>query len=240
MRVLVVEDEERMAVLIADALRGDGHEAEVVTDGGTALARALTGSFDLIVLDLMLPGVDGVTLCRKLRDEQHTMPVLMLTARGAVADRVAGLDAGADDYLVKPFALAELRARVRALARRPFGRRGPYLRAGDLVLDTMQYQAKRAGHRLDLTAREFRLLAFLARQADEVVTRSAILDEVWGEDAEPYGNVVDQYIHYLRAKTEKYGPRIIQTVRGLGYKLESGASAQTGEESACSVPSASV
>ncbi len=229
MRVLVVEDEERTAALIAGALRTDGNEVEVAGDGATALGLALGERFELIVLDLMLPQIDGITLCHRLRGQQCTVPVLMLTARGTVADRVAGLDAGADDYLVKPFALAELRARVRTLARRPFGLRGPLLRAGDLVLDAARYQATRAGRRLDLTAQEFRLLAFLVRRADEVVTRSTILDEVWGEDAEPYGNVVDQYIHYLRAKTEQHGPRIIETVRGVGYMLDTGHGPHAGE-----------
>jgi two-component system copper resistance phosphate regulon response regulator CusR len=236
MRVLVVEDEERMAALIAAALRDDGHGVEVAGDGVTALALALADPFELIVLDVMLPAMDGITLCRRMREQRHNAPVLMLTARGTVVDRVAGLDAGADDYLVKPFAVAELLARVRALARRPFGLRGPYLRTGDLVLDSMRYEAVRAGHRLDLTLREFNLLAFLVRHAGEAVSRATILDEVWGEDAEPYGNVVDQYVHYLRSKTEQHGPRMIETVRGVGYIMN----APNGEESTrCSEPSAS-
>jgi two-component system response regulator MprA len=167
----------------------------------------------------MLPELDGFTLCRRLREGRRQAAVLMLTARGAVEDRVLGLDAGADDYLVKPFAMAELRARVRALARRPFGFRGPELRVGDLVVNPLRYEAFRAGHRLELTNREFQLLTLLLRRAGEALSRTEILDAVWGEQAEPYANVVDQYIFYLRAKTERYGTRLIETVRGVGYMI---------------------
>jgi DNA-binding response OmpR family regulator len=218
-RVLLTEDEERMATLVADALRDDGHEVEVTHDGSTALDRARDGDFEVLVLDVMLPDIDGFAVCRELRRVGVRTAVLMLTARDAVEDRVQGLDVGADDYLVKPFAVAELRARVRALARRPAGLRGAELRVADLVLDPLKREVRRAGHRLDFTAREYGFLDFLMRHVGETLTRAEILDGVWGEGSEPYGNVVDLYIHYLRQKTEVHGPRLIHTVRGLGYVL---------------------
>lgn len=232
-RVLVAEDEGRMAALVAGALRADGHQVGLAADGGAALAQALAGGYDVIVLDVMLPVLDGFTVCRKLREDRQHVAVLMLTARSAIEDRVLGLDVGADDYLVKPFAMAELRARVRALVRRPTGLRGPELRVDDLTLDPLRREVRRGGRRLELTAREYTLLAFLMRHANQPLGRAEILDAVWGEDAEPYGNVVDLYIHYLRTKLEAHGPRLIETVRGLGYVL------REPEPALCSTPSAS-
>lgn len=218
-QILIAEDEERMAALVADALVADGHRVDVQHGGDAALALALANRFDVIVLDVMLPDVDGFSVCRSLREAGVKAAVLMLTARDAIEDRVNGLDAGADDYLVKPFALAELRARVRALNRRPAGLRGPELRVSDLVLDPLRREVRRGGRRIELTAREYTLLHTLMRRAGEPLSRAEILDTVWGEDAEPYGNVIDLYIHYLRTKTERYGPRLIETVRGVGYVL---------------------
>ncbi len=218
MRVLVVEDEERMAALIAAGLAREGHVVDVAGDGETGLAMARAAPFDLVVLDVMLPRMDGFALCRALRGRDAGVPVLMLTARGEIEDRVEGLDAGADDYLVKPFAMSELLARLRALTRRG-GERTAALRAGDLLLDPLRREVQRGGRRLELTAREFNLLEFLMRRRGEVLSRAAILDAVWGEDVEPYGNVVDQYISYLRGKLEQHGPRLIETVRGVGYVL---------------------
>jgi two-component system response regulator MprA len=220
-----------MAELIAGALAGDGHEIAVAHDGGTALQTAGESPFDLFLLDVMLPVLDGLSLCRRLRQDGQKAAVLVLTARGTVDDRVMGLDAGADDYLVKPFAMAELRARVRALSRRPFGLRGPELRLGNLVLDPFRYLAWRGGRRLDLTTREFQVLALLLRQAGEVLSREQILSSIWGEDAEPYGNIVDQYVCTLRTKLEQHGPRLIDTIRGVGYVARE-------MELACSDPSA--
>lgn len=231
MRILIAEDEERMAELIARALREEGHPVEIVDDGVTAIAYARAEPWDLLILDVMLPGIDGFTVCRRLRQEGLQAAVLMLTARGAVEDRVFGLDAGADDYLVKPFAMPELRARIRALARRPFQTRGPELHVADLAVDPLRYEASRAGNRLELTAREFQLLAHLVRHAGQVLSREQILEAVWGEDAAPYGNVVDQYIYYLRSKLEQHGPRLIETVRGVGYVVREA-------EQACFEPSA--
>jgi len=232
-QVLIAEDEERMAALVADALRADGHKVTVEHTGGRALAVATESGFDVIVLDVMLPEIDGFTICRRLREARVRSAVLMLTARDAIDDRVNGLDVGADDYLVKPFAVAELRARVRALARRPAGLRGPELQVADLILDPMRRDVRRGGHRLELTAREFTLLHELMRHAGEPLSRAEIMDRVWGEDAEPYGNVVDLYVHYLRTKTERHGPRLIWTVRGVGYAL------RDPEADACSRSSAS-
>ncbi|HEY7295817.1 MAG TPA: response regulator transcription factor, partial [Dehalococcoidia bacterium] len=189
------------------------------------------------VLDVMLPRLDGFALCRTLRERGRELPVLMLTARSQVEDRVQGLDAGADDYLVKPFAMSELRARVRALTRRRTAERGATLRVGDLMLDPLRYEVHRAGKRLELTAREFSLLALLLRHTGEVLSRARILDAVWGEDAEPYGNVVDQYVYYLRAKLEQYGPRLIETVRGVGYVLRQ-PSERSPEDDSWSAPPA--
>jgi DNA-binding response OmpR family regulator len=213
-----------MAELIARALRDDGHTVEVVHDGVAAIAAADSGPCDLLLLDVMLPDVDGFTVCRRLRQDGLQAAVLMLTARGAVEDRVFGLDAGADDYLVKPFAMPELRARVRALARRPFQTRGSGLRIGDLVVDPIRHEAWRAGVRIELTAREFQLLTHFVRRAGQVLSREQILEAVWGEDAVPYGNVVDQYVYYLRSKLEQHGPRLIDTVRGVGYVIREGES----------------
>jgi two-component system, OmpR family, response regulator len=223
-----------MAELIASALTNDGHTTEIAETGSSALELARSSPFDLLLLDIMLPEMDGFTVCRALRLQRLQAPVLMLTALGEIEDRVLGLDAGADDYLVKPFAMEELRARVRALGRRPFGLRGPELRVGDLMLNPLRYEAVRAGRRLDLTAREFQLLALLVRHRGEVVSRAQILDSIWGEHAEPFANVVDQYIYYLRSKTEQHGPRLIETVRGAGYIIDEPSDA----ESACSEPSA--
>jgi DNA-binding response OmpR family regulator len=206
-----------MAELIAAALSDDGHTTEIAETGTSALEIAASAPFDLLLLDVMLPEIDGFTVCRALRLKRMQAPVLMVTALGEVEDKVLGLDAGADDYLVKPFAMEELRARVRALGRRPFGLRGPELRVADLILNPLRYEAVRAGKRLDLTAREFQLLVLLVRRCGEVVSRAQILDAIWGEHAEPFANVVDQYIYYLRSKTEQYGPRLIETVRGAGY-----------------------
>jgi two-component system OmpR family response regulator len=231
-RVLVAEDEERMATLVAGALSADGHAVEVAHDGARALAAATSTAFDVIVLDVMLPELDGFSVCRRLREARRPAAVLMLTARGSVEDRVNGLDAGADDYLVKPFAMAELLARVRALARRPPGLRGPDLRVSDLSLDPLRREVRRGGHRLDLTAREFTLLQALMRRAGEPLSRAELLDAVWGEEAEPYGNVVDLYIHYLRTKTERHGPRLIETVRGVGYVVRDPGDERCSERSA--------
>ncbi len=220
MRALVVEDELRLAELIKRGLERAGYTAELAATGSTGLSAALTGGFDVVVLDAMLPEMDGFEICERLRRAGETVPLLMLTARDSVTDRIRGLDAGADDYLTKPFAFGELTARLRALVRRLPPTPATTLTVGDLVLDTEALTATRAGVQLDLTARELALLEVLMRHAGQVLTRTAIVDEVWDFATNPSSNVVDQYIRYLRRKVDRPFDRSdIETVRGLGYRL---------------------
>ncbi|MDQ3865606.1 MAG: response regulator transcription factor [Actinomycetota bacterium] len=221
MRILVVDDEPAVRTSVERALRLEGYDVAAAADGREALARLANGAPDAIVLDVVMPHVDGLEVCRRLRSVGDRTPVLVLTARDAVLDRVAGLDAGADDYLVKPFALEELLARVRALLRRtaPDGGRG-VLRFADLTLDEMTYEVRRGERRLDLTKTEFLLLELFLRNPRQVLTRSLIFDRVWGYDFGPASNSLEVYVGYLRRKTEAGGePRLIHTVRGVGYAL---------------------
>jgi len=219
-RVLVVEDDLRVARLVERALREAGHRAGVAHDGPEGLAVARREPWDVIVLDVGLPGLDGLAVCRSLRDAGQRTPILLLTARDAVADRVAGLDSGADDYLPKPFAVEELLARVRALGRRAEGGTGDFLTAADLVLDLARHEARRGERLVELTAREFRLLELLMRNAGRVLTKNQLLDRVWGRDSEAGPNAVETYIHYLREKIDRDTDRpLIRTVRGVGYAL---------------------
>ncbi len=221
MEILLVEDEARVARLVERTLVEGGHRVEVAYDGATGLARAMAGAHELIVLDILLPGTDGLDVCRTLRRRGVRTPILMLTARDAVADRVRGLDAGADDYLVKPFALEELRARVRALERRAGDGTEESLQVGDLTLDLGRHEARRAGRTIELTAKEFQLLAYLMRAPGRVLTKERIADHVWGYDSEATSNVVEVYIHYLRDKIDRGFPRPrIRTVRGVGYTIK--------------------
>ena len=220
MRILIVEDEEHLARLVAEVLEREGYAAEVVGDGREALARAIVDPFDLLVVDWMLPGLDGVQVVRRLRAAEVGVPVLMLTARAQVEDRVEGLDAGADDYLPKPFAFPELLARVRALARRPPEKdtQAAILTAGDITLDPTRHEVRRGGERIDLTAKEFALLATLMQRPGQVFTRSVLLDKVWGGTTATYTNSVDLYVHYLRRKLDGgETPSRIRTVHGTGY-----------------------
>jgi DNA-binding response OmpR family regulator len=222
MRFLLVEDDPRVARLVQRGLTEAGHDVEVAHDGAEGLAQAESGGYDLVVLDVMLPGLDGLEVCRRLRQRRVRTPILMLTARDAVGDRVRGLDAGADDYLVKPFALEELLARVRALSRRAAeGLDGDVLRVGDLALDLARHEACRGDQRIELTAKEFALLEYLMRNAGRVLTKTQITDQVWGYDSEATSNVVEIYIHYLREKVDRGFPRpLIRTVRGVGYTIK--------------------
>lgn len=227
MRILVVEDEERLARLISRVLSEEGYKAETAGDGRSALARALAEHFDMLIVDWMLPDLDGIQVIRRLRAAEVSVPALMLTARGQVEDRVEGLDAGADDYLPKPFAFPELLARIRALSRWPrednkgAGGETSVLAAGDVVLDPVRHVVWRDGEQVDLSAREFALLATLIRRPGQVFTRSVLLDTVWGGSDEVYTNVVDLYISYLRKKLDRKGePSRIRTVRGVGYTLD--------------------
>jgi two-component system OmpR family response regulator len=220
MRVLVVEDEAKMARAIRRGLEREGYTVDVVGDGGDAVRRARGAGYDAILLDLMLPGVEGFAVCRQLRDAGEWAPVLMLTARDAVEDRIAGLDAGADDYLVKPFAFGELLARVRALLRRCPAERPPVLEVGDVRLDPATREVTRAGVPVRLSAREFALLEYLLRRPGEVVSRNALRDHVWNYGYDEVSNVVDVYIGYLRRKLEQpFGRPLIRTVRGVGYAV---------------------
>src|SRR6516164_6946729 len=216
MRVLVVEDEPRMARLLKRGLEEEGHAVDVAGDGPEGLWLATENSYGALVLDVMLPGFDGFELCRKLRAARVWTPVLMLTARDAVDDRVRGLDAGADDYLVKPFSLLELAARLRALARRDDRSRPVILVEGDLRLDPAAKRAWRAGTELHLSPKEFALLEFFLRHPGVVLTRSQLIDAVWDFAYDGGSNVVDQYVNYLR---RKIGRHDIETVRGMGYRL---------------------
>jgi len=220
MRILIVEDELRMASLIRRGLLAEGVAADVAPNGEEALWMAEAHDYDSIVLDVMLPGIDGFETCRRLRANGVWAPVLMLTARDAVDDRVAGLDMGADDYLVKPFAFAELLARLRALVRRGDAERPSVLQVGDLTLDPAARQVRRGDEEISLSAKEFSLLETFMRRPGEVLSRLHLLEHAWDFAYENRSNVVDVYIRHLRRKIdEPFGRRSLETVRGAGYRL---------------------
>jgi two-component system OmpR family response regulator len=220
MRVLVVDDEPRMASVIKRALVKEGLATDVAADGEEALWMATTVDYDAIVLDVMLPGRSGFEACRALRERGVWSPVLMLTAREAVADRVAGLDSGADDYLVKPFALAELYARLRSLIRRGRPERPTVLEVGDLRLDPARRQVWRGEQPIDLSAKEFALLEALMRRSGEVLTRLELIEQAWDIAYETRSNVIDVYMRRLRVKIDQpFGVESLETVRGVGYRL---------------------
>jgi DNA-binding response OmpR family regulator len=222
MDVLVVEDDPRIARLVERALGDAGHRVEVAHDGVAGLTSAERGVHDVLVLDWVLPEMDGVDVARELRRLKVRTPILMLTAKDAVPDRVRGLDAGADDYLTKPFALEELLARVRALGRRTAtGAADDTLTVADLVLDLDRHEARRGEQVIELTAKEFDLLVYLMRNAGRVLAKDQILDHVWGYDAQATSNVVEIYVHYLRDKIDRgFARPIIRTIRGVGYTLK--------------------
>ena len=220
MRVLVIEDEVRMAQLVKRALEEEGHAVDVSRDGPEGLWMATENEYAAIVLDVMLPGFDGFELCRRLREAGIWVPVLMLTARDEVGDRVRGLDAGADDYLVKPFSLLELAARLRALTRRDDRSRPAVLSVGALKLDPAAKRAWRDDTEIELSPKEFALLEFFLRNPGVVLSRSQIIDAVWDFAYDGTSNVVDQYVNYLRRKVDApFGASDIQTIRGMGYRL---------------------
>ncbi len=221
MRILVVEDERKVAAFVRQGLVEEGHAVEVAADGAAALEAVADGPpFDLVVLDVMLPRRDGLEVLKSLRALRIETPVLLLTARDGVADKVAGLDAGADDYLAKPFAFEEFLARVRALLRRGRGRAEPVLRLADLSLDPATRAVLRGGRRISLTAREYALLEYFLRNTGRVLTRPMITQHVWGMDWDPESNIVDVYVGYLRRKVDADGEsRLVHTVRGAGYML---------------------
>jgi two-component system OmpR family response regulator len=220
MRVLVVEDEIKMASLIRRGLRGEGLSADVAITGEDALWMAAATGYDAIVLDVMLPGMDGFETCRRMRSDGIWSPVIMLTARASIEDRVAGLDGGADDYLTKPFSFAELLARLRALARRGAVERPAVLEVGELKLDPAARRAWRSGSEISLSAKEFRLLEVFMRHPGEVLSRYQLLEQAWDYDYENRSNIVDVYVRYLRDKIDRPFDVIqLQTVRGAGYRL---------------------
>lgn len=220
MHILIAEDDVRLARVLRRVLQEDGHVVDVASDGQQALELGGEPGIDLIILDVMLPGMDGFDVCRSLRAAGVETPILMLTARSAVDDRVRGLDVGADDYLVKPFALAELQARIRALTRRAPTFADQPLRVADLTLDVSRHSAVRAGKEIPLSVKEFQLLEFFMRHPNQVLSRTQILDSVWQYDRAFTSNVVDIYVHYLRNKIDRGFPRrLLHTVRGVGYML---------------------
>ena len=219
-RVLVVEDEVKMAGLLRRGLQEEGYAVDIAPTGSEAVWAATEIPYDAIVLDVMLPDLDGFTVSRRLREAGRWAPILMLTARDAVPDRIEGLDAGADDYLTKPFAFTELLARLRALMRRGVGERRAALVAGDLTLDPAAKRVTRGDTQIELTAKEFALLEYFLRHPGEVLTRSRIIEHVWDFAYDGDSNVVDVYIRYLREKIDRpFGRRSIETVRGTGYRL---------------------
>ena len=221
MRILVVEDEKKTASFIRKALQAEGFAVDVCHTGDDGWAAARLTPFDAIVLDIMLPGRDGLSLLRQLRERQNATPVLLLSARGEVNERIEGLNAGADDYLPKPFVIAELVARVRALGRRGSESKPAVLRVGDLSLDTVTRQAERHGTAIELTTREYRLLEFLMRSAGRICGRMAILEKVWDYDFDPGSNLVDVNIMRLREKIDSgFEHKLLHTVRGIGYVMK--------------------
>ena len=220
MRVLLVEDESRIADFVARGLGEQGYAVDVATDGDEALEWARVADFDVIILDVMLPVRDGLEVCRTLRDRRVRAPILMLTARDAVEDRVRGLDSGADDYLVKPFAFVELLARIRALIRRPAEISADVLEIGDLKFDATTLEVSRHGVAIELTTKERRLLEYLMRHPNQVLTRTMIAEHVWNYDFDNATNVIDVHVRNLRRKLDDPFPmKMIQTVRGEGYRI---------------------
>jgi DNA-binding response OmpR family regulator len=225
-RVLVVEDNRRLAGALKGCLEDEGYAVDLAYDGRAALDYALVTPYDAIILDVMLPLADGVEVCRTLRGRRINVPIIMLTARDAVEDRVRGLDSGADDYLVKPFALEELRARIRALLRRQAEQKGEVIAVGDLSVSPASHEVRRAGRPIELTAREYALLEYLVRHPNQIITREMAEAHIWSYDYEGSSNVVDVYVRRLRRKIDDPFPeKLIATVRGAGYRLRAPAPA---------------
>jgi DNA-binding response OmpR family regulator len=224
MKLLVIEDEKKVANFILQGLREEHYEVECAYDGEQGLEKALTGEFDGIVLDLMMPKRDGISLLREFRARGMTTPVLILTAKGTIQDKITGLDSGADDYLAKPFHFEELTARIRSMLRRSSVEKSTQLKVGDLVLDSITRKAKRGNTEIELTTREYALLEYLMRNAERVLSRSVITQHVWNYNFAVDSNLVDVYINRLRNKIESEGgSRLIHSIRGVGYVMREGA-----------------
>lgn len=218
MRILLVEDELKIANFIERGLKEEHYAVDVVYNGEEALNMADMNPYDLIILDLMLPDRDGLSVCRTLRNNKIDTPILMLTAKSGIRDKVSGLDSGADDYLTKPFAFEELLARVRALLRRKTGEKVTLLKIADLELDQLTHKVKRAGKEIKMTSKEYALLEYLLLNANQIVTRTMISEHVWNEDFDSFTNITDVYINYLRNKIDKGSDKqLIHTIRGVGY-----------------------
>ncbi|HXM49722.1 MAG TPA: response regulator transcription factor [Pyrinomonadaceae bacterium] len=221
MRILLVEDEPRMAQVVAKGLREHSYAVDIAADGNAALYQTSINDYDLILLDVLLPGADGFEVCRELRARGDSTPVLMLTARATIDDRITGLDAGADDYLTKPFAFRELVARVRALLRREPQLHHDLVQLDDLLLDGASHRVSRAGREIELTAKEYALLEYLVRRAGQLVSRAQIAAHVWDESFDPFSNTIEVYVNRLRKKIDEQHPvKLIHTRRGEGYILE--------------------
>lgn len=221
MRILLVEDEQKIASFIKRALKEKKYAIDVVSSGAEGLFLARSNPYDLIILDIMLPGKDGISVCRELRGGNINTPILMLTARDTVADKITGLDAGADDYLTKPFSIHEFLARVRALLRRVSENKDPHLKVADLELDQITHKVTRGGQTIDLTATEYALLEYFMVNAGQVITRTMISEHVWNNDFDTFSNVINVYINYLRQKIDKtFEKKLIHSIRGVGYIME--------------------
>jgi DNA-binding response OmpR family regulator len=222
MRILVVEDEVKIATLLKESLVAKRYVVDVCYDGEAGFQQALEETYDLVILDLGLPGMDGVEVCQRLRAEGFSAPILMLTARDAIESRVSGLDVGADDYLIKPFSLDELFARIRSLLRRTSAVKTSVLTVADLELNQKTFAVTRSGKSVHLSAKEYALLEYLMREPNAIMSKSVLLDQVWGGDVDMFSNVVDVYIGYLRNKLNKpfpQSPVLLETIKGMGYRL---------------------
>lgn len=221
MRILVIEDEKKIAALIKRGLKEEGYASDLASDGEEGLFMASTNQYDVIILDVMLPKLDGINICRRLREKKIPTPVIMVTAKDAVTDKVKGLDSGADDYLTKPFAFEELLARIRVLLRKPDGQSASRLRVDDLELDLLTHRVTREGKEIILTTKEYALLEYLMRNPGSVVTRTMISEHVWDINFDTDTNVIDVYINYLRRKIDDgFKKNLIHTIRGRGYTLK--------------------